>query len=204
MRNLDEILWKLEGLHTIETVAKELNLSKQSAINLLSKLKKMEHVTVIGGGKQKRIYKITMRKQRKRQPGMFDIINKYSPMKLNPWYDHQVHGEYGPEEALVDAIQTRSFRVILASLRLYSHIKDWRKLFRIAKEEDVMQEVMALYELARMYFRVRKLPYPKIRVFKRKYLVRDYVTYEEDFKPITKKWKAYIPFRKKDLDKVVI
>ncbi len=78
IRNLNEILWKIEGLQTVETAAKELNLSRQSAINLLSKLKKMEYVTVSGGGKQKRLYKITMRKQRKRKPGMFDIINKYS------------------------------------------------------------------------------------------------------------------------------
>ncbi len=205
IRNLNEILWKIEGLQTVETAAKELNLSRQSAINLLSRLKKMEYVTVSGGGKQKRLYKITMVKQRKRQPGMFDIINKYSPMKLNPWYDHQVYGEYGPEEALIDAIQTRSFRVILASLRLYGHIKDWKKLHKMATEKGVWQEVMALYELARMHFRVKKIyPYPKMKDFKKKHLIKDYITYETDFKPITKKWKVYIPFRKGDLDKVAI
>ena len=123
----NEILWKLEGLQTVETVAEELNLTRQSAINLLSKLKKQGNVTVSGGGKQIRLYKITIRKQRERALGMFDIINKYSPMKLSPWYDHQVHGIYGPEEALIDAIQTKSFRAILASLRLFSHIKDWKK-----------------------------------------------------------------------------
>ena len=201
---MDEILRKIEGLQTVETVADELGLTRQSTINLLSKLKKMGYVTVSGGGKQKRLYKITMRKQRKRQPGMFDIINRYSPMKLNPWYDHQVHGEYGPEEALIDAIQTGSFRVILASLRLFSHIKSWRKLHRIAKEKDVLQEVMALYELARIYFRVKRIhTYPKMKYFRKKYLIRDYITYESDFRPITKKWKVYIPFRKGDLKKVV-
>ncbi len=204
-KNLNELLWKIEGLQTVETVANELDLTRQSTINLLSKLKKMGYVTVSGGGKQKRLYKITMRKQRERQAGMFDIINKYSPMKLNPWYDHQVHGMYGPEEALVDAIQTRSFRVILASLRLYSHIKDWKKLHKMAEEKNVWQEVMALYELARMYFRVKKIHiYPKIKDLKKKYLIRDYITYESDFKPITKKWKVHIPFRKNDLNKVII
>ncbi|HLC67078.1 MAG TPA: hypothetical protein VJK52_05560, partial [Candidatus Nanoarchaeia archaeon] len=120
--NQDEILRKLEGLHTVETVMKTLNITRQSALNLLSRLKKQQHVTTSGGGKQVRFYKIMMRKQLPRVPGMFDIINKYSPhMKLAPWYDHQVHGPYGPEEALIDAIQTKSFRVILASLRLFNH-----------------------------------------------------------------------------------
>src|SRR3989344_3521558 len=104
------LLYRLEGLQTVETVAREVGMTRQSALNLLTRLKRQGHVTVQGGGKRKRMYKITMRKQRKRDPGMFDILNKYSPMKLAPWYDHQVHGHYGPEEALVDAVQTGSFR----------------------------------------------------------------------------------------------
>jgi len=97
-----ELLWKLEGLHTVETAAEKLGITRQATLNLLCRLKKEQHVTVSGGGKIKRIYKITIRKQLPRVPGMFDIINKYSPhMKLNPWYDHQVHGRYGPEEALI-------------------------------------------------------------------------------------------------------
>src|SRR3989344_8376183 len=155
----DEILWKLEGLQTVETVMEKLSITKQSAINLLSKLKKEQHVTVQGGGRLKRLYKITMRKQLPRVLGMFDIINKYSPhMKLAPWYDHQVHGRYGPEEALIDAIQTENFRVILASLRLFNHIKDWPRLYKLAKERDCWPKVGALYDVARMFFRVRKMP----------------------------------------------
>lgn len=202
IRNLNEILWKIEGLQTAETAAKELNLSRQSAINLLSRLKKMEYVTVSGGGKQKRLYKITMTKQRKRQPGMFDIINKYSPMKLNPWYDHQVYGEYGPEEALIDAIQTRSFRVILASLRLYGHIKDWKKLHKMAAEKGVLQEVMALYELAGMYFRVKRVswPYQKIQIYHWKGLTQ--LKNRNNFIDIQKKWHVYIPFNRKDMEEI--
>src|SRR3989338_1001322 len=131
--NQEETLKAIEGLQTIETVADALNLKKQSALNLISRLKRQGYVTVSGGRQQKRLYKITARKQRKRDLGMFDIINKYSTMKLAPWYDHQVHGHYGPEEALIDAIQTQSFRVILASMKLFNHITDWPKLYKLAK-----------------------------------------------------------------------
>ena len=133
----DDVLKTLEGLHTIETVAEALNIKNQSALNLISKLKKQGYVTTRGGYKQKRLYKIT--KQRKRDKGMFDIINKYSPMKLAPWYDHQVHGAYGPEEALIDALQTQSFRAILASMKLFNHITDWPKLYNLAKKKDCWQ-----------------------------------------------------------------
>ena len=43
------------GKYTLETFAKENNLSKQSAINKLSKLKQLGYAEVSGGGKQKRI-----------------------------------------------------------------------------------------------------------------------------------------------------
>src|SRR3989344_9349071 len=154
----EEVLRKIEGLQTIETVAESLNIKKQSALNLISKLKKQGYVTVSGGRQQKRLYKITVRKQRKRNFGMFDIINKYSSMKLAPWYDHQVHGHYGPEEALIDAIQTQSFRVILASMRLFNHITNWSKLYKLAKEKGCWQKAGALYDLAKLYFKVRKMP----------------------------------------------
>ncbi|MBS3145871.1 hypothetical protein J4414_03655, partial [Candidatus Woesearchaeota archaeon] len=112
-----------------------------------------------GGGKKKRIYRITARKQRKRQEGMFDIINKYSPnMKIREWYDHQVHGVYGPEEALIDALQTQSFRLILASMRLFNHIKDWKKIYKLAKENNCWQKVGALYDVSRLFFKVKKMP----------------------------------------------
>lgn len=201
----DELLIKLEGLHTVETVAQALHIKKQSALNLLSKLKKQQYVTVQGGGKIKRLYKITPYKQLPRHPGMFDIINKYSPhMKLQPWYDHQVHGSYGPEEALIDAIQTQNFRVILASTRLFGHIKNWPKLYALAKEKNCWQKVGALYDVARLFFKVRKMlthyrKFPTTFL----YLISPYKTKEPLFTAIERKWQVYIPFRKHDFDKVI-
>lgn len=195
--NQEEILWKLEGLHTAETVTKALGITRQSALNLLSRLKKQGYVTTSGGGKQVRIYKITMRKQRPRVPGMFDIINRYSPMKLAPWYDHQVHGPYGPEEALIDAIQTKSFRVILASLRLFNHITDWTKLHRLAKEKDCWAKVGALYDVARLFFRVRQMPtFPRTSASHWQQLTQ---LRKKNFPSIANHWRIYIPFNSRDL-----
>lgn len=201
----ENLLWKLEGLHTAETAAETLGIGRQSAINLLSRLKKEGYVATSGGGKQKRLYKITTRKQRKRDPGMFDIINKHSPMKVNEWYDHQVHGPYGPEEALVDAVQTKSFRLILASLRLFNYITNWKKLYNLASEGGVWQQIGALYDVARMNIKTKAMPlkYSKGQFKNKKYLIKAYPTKEDIFKKIEKKWNVAVPFRKGDLYKVI-
>ena len=200
----EEILKTIEGLQTIETVAEALNIKKQSALNLISRLKRQGYVTTSGGRQQKRLYKITTRKQRKRDLGMFDIVNKYSPMKLAPWYDHQVHGHYGPEEALIDAIHTQSFRVILASMRLFNHITDWPKLYKLAKEKDCWQKVGALYDISKMYFRVKKMPlrYQNQKFIKKQFLIKRYNTTEKIYNPIKNKWNVEIPFQTGDIGKV--
>lgn len=203
--NKEETLKAIEGLQTIETVAEALSIKKQSALNLISRLKRQGYVTTSGGRQQKRLYKITARKQRKRNFGMFDIINKYSSMKLAPWYDHQVHGNYGPEEALIDAIQTQSFRAILASMHLFSHITNWPKLYSLAKEKDCWQKVGALYDISKMYFRVKKMPsrYQKQKFIKKQFLIKSYNTTEKMYNPIKNKWNTEIPFQTGDIRKVM-
>lgn len=197
-------LWKLEGLHTVETIAEELGITKQSALNLISRLKKEGHITAQGGGRLKRLYKVTIRKQLPREDGMFDILNRHSPMKLSQWFDHQVHGIYTEEDALVDAIQTGSFRAILASLRLFNHIRDWAKLYNLAKKKDCWQQVGALYDVARMFFKIRKMPekYNMRKYTRLKYLIKKYKAKEKIFFPVKNKWKVEIPFRLGDIEKV--
>jgi hypothetical protein len=198
----DVVLRELEGLHTVETVAEQLGVTRQSALNFLSRMKKQGHVTVRGGGRKKRLYKITARRQLPRSPGMFDIINKYSPMKLAPWYDHQVHGPYGPEDALVDAIQTKSFRVILSSMRLFSHITDWKKLYRLAKERDCWQQVGALYDVARMYFKVRRMPavYAHPVHGQKRTLTQ---LRKNNFPEVYRSWSVLIPFNERDMEAIL-
>ena len=201
--NQHDLLWKLEGLQTVETVMQELHIKKQSALNLLSRLKKAGHITISGGGRRKRLYKITLTKQRSRVPGMWDVLNKYNPhFQLNPWYDHQVHGTYGVEEVLVDAVQKKSFRIALASLRLFQHVKDWKKLRHLAKEKDCWQQIGALYDVARMFFKVRKMPE---RYRKEKFLVWRFLSQlkKKNFPSVSEYWRVYIPFNQNDIREVV-
>ncbi len=193
----EQLLAQLEGLHTIETAMQITGLTKQSTLNLLSTLKKEQYLTTTGGGKQKRLYKITQLKQLPRSPGMFDLLNKYSPhMKLNPWYDHQVHGKYSVEDALIDAIKTKSFRVILVSLCLFSHITDWRKLHRLAKQHDCIQQVGALYDVARLYFRTKYFLFKSER---KKDWIKLTQLEKKNFPSISEKWHVYIPFNEHDI-----
>ena len=189
-----QILKQIEGLQTVETVAQALNLKRQSALNLLSKLKKQKYVTVQGGGKQVRFYRITTTKQLPRDPGMFDIINKHSPMKINPWYDHQVHGKYTVEDALLDALQTESFRVILASMHLFRHVTDWPKLYR---SKD-WQKVGALYDVARLFMRVNKMP-ERYRKYTPSRWVQLTLLKKLNFPDVAKKWRVFIPFNPIDV-----
>jgi len=196
-----ELLRKIEGWHTPETLASDLNIKRQSAINLISRLKKEGYVKTMIGGRRKRIYMIKARKQRERDPGMFDIINKYSTksMQLAEWYDHQVHGKYTAEDAIVDAVQTGSFRAILATLRLFNHIKNWPKLYRLANEEGNWQKVGALYDTSRLYFKARKMPKkynnPNSKNWKQLTQLKD----RNNFPDIQKKWHVYMPFNEKDI-----
>lgn len=202
----DALLRRIEGLHTTATLAEELGLTRQATINLASKLKKEGHLTSTGGGKQVRFYKITTTTQRPRDPGMFDILNKHSPnMKLAPWYDHQVHGRYTVEDALIDAIETKSFRVLLVSLRLFNHITDWPRLYKLAKDNNCWQEVGALHDVSKLFFRVRKMPekYRKNSDFKKKVLIMKYPRKDELFSDIEKYWKVEIPFLRGDIGKVL-
>ena len=202
LRNQDDILRKLEGLHTIETAMIALGLKRQSTLNLLCKLKKQQYVITSGGGKRKRLYRISQLKQRPRDPGMFDIINKYSPhMKVAEWYDHQVHGVYGPEEALIDAIETESFRLILASLHLFKHIKNWKKLYKLANEHGCWNKVGALYDVARLFFKVTRIPSRYYHIITDKWVQLSQLR-KLNFPDIAQKWHVFIPFNINDIREV--
>jgi len=119
-------------------------------------------------------------------------------MKLNPWYDHQVHGRYGPEEALIDAIQTENFRVILASLHLFKHIKNWPRLYRMAKEKNCWQKVGALYDVARLFMRVHQIGSRYLKVITKKWVALTQLR-KKNFPEIAGRWKVYIPFNEHDM-----
>ena len=125
-----------EGKYTIETFAKHQNLSRQSSINLLSRLKKKNLVMVSGGGKQKRIYTV-LRIPKKKTNGFYDIVNKYSPEKLQPMFEHYVVGNYKVEHAIIDGLKIGDARTKEATMYLFNHVKDWKFLFNLAKLQDL-------------------------------------------------------------------
>jgi uncharacterized protein YjgD (DUF1641 family) len=146
-----------EGKYTVEIFAAENDLTRQSAINLLSKLKKEGYVTASGGGKQKRIYTIYKVPQKKTN-GFYDIINKYSPEKLQPKFEHYVDGNYTIEHAIIDGIKIGDTRTLEATTHLFRHITNWKKLFELAKKNQLEKEVIKLYKQARETTKIKKIP----------------------------------------------
>ncbi|MFH1212166.1 MAG: hypothetical protein V1659_04550 [Candidatus Woesearchaeota archaeon] len=149
------------GKYTSETFAEKNNLSPQSALNLLSKLKKQGFVHTSGGGRQKRIYTIT--KTPKTEPnGFFHMINRYSPEKIVPYFDHYVHGKYAVEQAIIDGLrlqkENKDARIRSAMLHLFRHITSWKRLFELAKKNSIEDDIRRLYAEARSKTKCRKMP----------------------------------------------
>lgn len=146
-----------EGKYTVETFAEEKQIRRQSAINLLSKLKKKGLVTVTGGGKQKRIYTITNRPQEKTN-GFYEIINKHSPEKLIPKFKHKVIGKYTIEHAIIDGIQIGDARTLEATKYLFNQVKNWKRLFDLAKEKNCTKQIHELYNKAKKTIKCKTMP----------------------------------------------
>jgi predicted DNA-binding WGR domain protein len=154
---MDNIMNLKEGKYTIETFARANSLKRQSAINLLSKLKKQGFVETSGGGKQKRIYTIHKLAKRKTN-GFYDIVNKYSPEKLQPKFEHYVDGNYTIEQAIIDGIKIGDVRTLEATMHLFKHVTDWKRLFDIAKKYRLEKQVTDLYTKARKRVKCKRIP----------------------------------------------
>ncbi|MFA4907391.1 MAG: hypothetical protein WC602_03910 [archaeon] len=146
-----------EGKYTAESLAEELGLKRQSALNLLSRLKKKGLARASGGGRQKRIY--TIRKLPWRNTnGFYDVVNKYSPEKLRPRFEHYVTGNYTVERAIIDGIRIGDARTMEATKHLFRHVRSWKRLFGLAKREKLEKKVIGLYESARKTVKCGKIP----------------------------------------------
>ena len=199
-----ELAKKLEGLNTLEMVKKKLNVRKSTAIKIISLLRKEGFVETSGGGKKPRLYKISpIRLTAKERMGLYDIINKYSKVKLFEPFKHKVMDrKLTIEEAIPMAVKQREFRLTLASLGLFNFVKDWAKLNYFAKKYDVSKEVGALYDVAWSYMRTRKMDKRTrkslLKIKTRKHFVIKHAK-SKDFKDIGKLWNVYVPFNKADL-----
>ncbi len=203
MQSID-IAKRLEGFQTLDTVMKKLGIKRSTATKYIHELRKRGLVQTSGGGDQKRIYRISQVSLFKiGNPGMYDIINKYSRMKLVEPYEHRIIGrKLSIEEALVRAIASKEFRTILAALELFNHISNWPRLYKYAKENDCRSKAVALYEVARMFIRVKHMGEKTKNALA---AAKDHNPYiienmkSDDFFEIEKKYGAFIPFNRADL-----
>jgi len=159
----------------------------------------------MGGGRQKRIYKISQ-KVIPKENGMFTFINHYSKLKLRPSFVHVVSGRYSTEDALIDALQEKDFRLLQSSLWLFNHITNWKRLHALAKEKHLEPVVGALYDTARVVLRTRRMPENVYKSLLRKRMKKNIVilphleTNDPRLLDIQKKWHVIIPLAKADLE----
>lgn len=146
-----------EGKYTVETFAREMGLTRQSALNLLSRLKREGFVSVSGGGRQKRLYTVRRARQQKTN-GFYDVVNRYSPEKLVPRFIHRVVGRYTVEHAIIDGIRIGDVRTLEATMHLFRHLTDWKLLFDLARKRHLTTEVHHLYVKARKKTRCKAMP----------------------------------------------
>lgn len=196
---------ELEGLQTVETVQKKLMIKRSTALKYISLLKKKGYVKTLGGGRQVRMYQISPWREKEKGMGFYEIINRYSPIKLAVEKEIKVVGrKLSVEEIIAWAIEKGEFRTILAALALFRKVKNWSRLYQKAKEKKARRKVGALYEVAKGIMKVRKIDRrieKKLLMAKgeKKSIIKGLKS--KDFKDIEKKWGVFIPFNKADLKK---
>lgn len=201
---LQKLAKRLEGIYTVEMLEEELGISRRTAINYLSLLRKGGYVATQRGSMKKRLYTISPVKMRQQgQPGLYETINKYSRIKLLAPYPTLLHGrKLSAEEAIVEAVNAGDYRIIIASIPLFNHVKSWPLLSRLAKERDIGNKVGALYDVARTIIKTKKIDKRTENSLKRqrkKDCLVSGLKIEKDFKEIGRKWNVIVGLSKHDL-----
>lgn len=199
-----ELLLKLAGIQTIESVIDILKVNKKMAIYYLHRLRKEGYVKTRRQSNNRRVYNISL-DNKLGGTSYYEIINQHSPIKISTPVIYRIYGkEPSLEETLIYAIKTKSLRTILASLALFKKISNWVELYNLAKDNHIERQVGALYDLARQVMKVRRMS-PKFRSgalpkeeYKFEYVVPELRS--TDFMKIERTWKMYLPFNKKDLE----
>jgi len=146
-----------EGKYTVETFSQNQGINRQSALNKLSKLKKLKLVSVSGGGRQKRIYTV-YKKPHQKPNGFYSVVNKYSPIKLHPAFEHYTFGRYTVEHAIIDGLKIKDIRTKQAVSHLFRHIKSWKRLFDLAKKKKLLKKLYEQYYYARKFTKCKTIP----------------------------------------------
>ena len=199
-----KIAKELEGLQTVNSIAKQLNVDRRTSINYAWALRKKGFLENVYGGRV-RLYRINPLIKRKTGYSFYELLNKYSKVKLAVREDYIIHSEREPsvEEILVRAVKNDNFRVVLASLGLFNKIRSWSRLYKFAKNYNVRRKIGALYDVAREIIRVRRMD-DKTRKWllnaknEEIYIIPRFKS--KSFQDIEKKWNIFIPFNKADLE----
>lgn len=202
---LFEIAKKLQGLHTVSTMSKNLGVKKRTAVNFAWKLRKNGYLTSTGGGGNIKFYRISPIKFKKIGGySLYGLVNKYSRIKLNTTEEYIIHSKKEPtvEEILVRAIAFGEFRLMLASLDLFNKIKNWSRLKEFAEDYRIGRNVGALYDVARKFIKVRRMD-ERTRKALLKSNGKKFLFYRvksKNFQDIEKKWNVFIPLNKQDME----
>ncbi|MBI4152385.1 hypothetical protein HY495_01630 [Candidatus Woesearchaeota archaeon] len=199
-----ELLQKLAGIQTIESVMDLLKVDKRMAIYYIHRLRKEGYVKTRRQSNNRRVYTVSL-DNKLGGKSYYEIINQHSPIKISTPVIYRIYGkEPSLEETLIYAIKTKSLRTILASLALFKKMNNWVELYHLAKENHIERQVGALYDLAVQIMKVRKMSskfrssaLPK-EAYKFEYVVPELKS--RDFTEIEKVWRIYLPFNKKDLE----
>ena len=199
-----KIAKELEGLQTVNSIAKQLNVDRRTSINYAWALRKKGFLENVYGGRVK-LYRINPLIKRKTGYSFYELLNKYSKVKLAVREDYIIHSEKEPsvEEILVRAVKNDNFRVVLASLGLFNKIRSWSRLYKFAKNYNVRRKIGALYDVAREIIRVRRMDDKTRKLLlnaknEERYIIPRFKS--KSFQDIEKKWNIYIPFNKADLE----
>ena len=202
---LSNLAKKLEGLQTVDSIAKNLGIGRKTAINYIWVLRKGGFVETVYGKRKIRMYRIsTIKPLRFGYPGLYEFLNQNSKIKIYAPYIERIY-DHKPtaEEMIVRAVKTGDLRTILSSLALFNKIKNWSRLSQIARKEQVGRKIGALYDAARAVIRVKSMDKRTRKALLKsriedKFIVKNAKT--RDLKHLEKIWGVYLPFNKADLE----
>ena len=114
------------------------------AIYYLYVLRKDGYVKTRRQSNNRRVYNISL-DNKLGGKSYYDIINRYSPIKISTPVIHKIYGkEPSLEETLIYAIKTKSLRTILASLALFKKlIIGWN--YTIFLKRIILKDKLGLY-----------------------------------------------------------
>src|SRR3989344_2338369 len=112
---------KLEGLQTIDSIARDLHVHRKTAINHAWRLRRGGYLENVQGGRVK-LYRISPLIKKKAGYSFYELLNENSRVKIAVKEDYIIHADKKPsvEEVVARAAASRRFRVVLASLGLFN------------------------------------------------------------------------------------